>query len=183
MPIIQHKFNSHQLNSQTQILLLGTFNPDIPTGPDFFYGRPRNFLWHLLPQCWGLEPLKTATLPEKRAFMETYKIDFADLIQSLDVPAGEESNVDDDFIDSHVEQWKDIITLIITLPDLKEVYFTRKTFNGIPNIRAQVKLIADHCASNKIRFCKLETPARFYNPEKQQQWTDTVVLKTSCLKP
>jgi hypothetical protein len=49
--------------------------------------------------------------------METYKIDFADLIQSLDVPSGEESNVDDDFIDSHVEQWKDIITLITTLPD------------------------------------------------------------------
>lgn len=183
MPIIQHKFNNHQVNSQTQILLLGTFNPDIPTGPDFFYGRPRNFLWHLLPQCWGLEPLKTATLPEKQAFMKTYKIDFADLIQSLDVPSGEESNVDDDFIDSHVEHWKDIITLITTLPELKEVYFTRKTFNGIPNLRAQVKLIADHCAVHEIRFCKLETPARFYNPEKQQQWLDTIILRTSCLKP
>lgn len=183
MPVIQHKFRAHQVSTQTEILILGTFNPDIPNGPDIFYGRTRNFLWHLLPQCWGLEPLKEAPLLAKQTFMAAHRIDFADLIYTLDVPVGEEENVDDDFIDSHVLQWKDIIALIETLPKLKEVYFTRKTFNGIPNVRTQVKLIASHCTAKGIRFCKLETPARFYNPEKQQQWIDTIVLKTSCLRP
>jgi G:T/U-mismatch repair DNA glycosylase len=183
MPIILHKFKDHQVNAQTEVLFLGTFNPDIPNGADFFYGRSRSFLWHLLPQCWDLPPLKEASLVEKQEFMATYKIDFADLITALDVPLGEEENVDDDFIDSHVQQWKDIIALIDTLPELKEVYFTRKTFNGIPNMRTQVRMIASYCFKKGIRFCKLETPARFYNPEKQQQWIDTIVLKTSCLRP
>lgn len=184
MLIVEHKFRAHQVNAGTGMLILGTFTPQGSAGADdFFYGRAKSFLWHLLPQCWGLEPLKDAPLTEKQAFMDTYQIDFADLIESLEVPAGQEQNVDDDFIDAHVQQWKDITGLISTLPQLKAVYFTRKTFNGIPNMRAQIRLIAHHCNQKGIRFCKLETPSKFYSPEKQQQWTDTLVLKTTCLKP
>jgi hypothetical protein len=183
MPIVLHKFREHEVNPKTEILILGTFNPDIPTGPDFFYGRPRNFLWYLLPLCLGLPSLKEAPLQDKKAFMATHKIDFADIIHGLDIPDGEEANVDDDFIDGHINGWKEIIELIDTLPNLKAVYFTRKTFNGIPVMRARINLIAAHCLQRRIRFCKLETPARFYSPKKQQQWIDTIVLQTTCLKP
>lgn len=183
MPVVQHKFRDHQVDPETEILFLGTFNPDIANVPNFFYGRPRNFLWHLLPQCFGFDVLKEASLLNKQAFMVAQKIDFADLIAALEVPEGEETNIDDDFIGSHVQQWKNIVELMETLPNLKAVYFTRKTFNGIPNIRAQVSLIKNYCHKRSIRFCKLETPARFYNPEKQQQWIDTIVLQKSCLKP
>jgi G:T/U-mismatch repair DNA glycosylase len=182
MPIIFNKFREHKVSPQTEILILGTFNPDSSEGPDFFYGRARNFLWHLLPQCWGLYSLKEASLSSKQEFMATYKIDFADLIDSLEVPEGEEANVDDDFIDGHVKQWKDIIDLIETLPNLKEVYFTRKTFNGIPNMKSQVNLVANHCKQRGIRICKLETPARHFSDEKQQQWIDSIVLQTTCLR-
>lgn len=115
--------------------------------------------------------------------MAEYKVDFADLIHSLEIPEGEERIVDDTFIDTHVKEWKNVIGLIDTLPNLKAVYFTRKTFNGISNMRIQVNLIADHCRQKGLRFCKLETPARHYSAEKQQQWIDTIVLQNTCLKP
>ncbi|WP_026898240.1 uracil-DNA glycosylase family protein [Daejeonella oryzae] len=183
MSIIQHKFRDYQVNPETEILILGTFTPENAEGPDFFYGRERNFLWHLLPICYGLPDLKEAPLAEKKAFMEEYKVDFADFILSLNVPEGSEQNVDDSFIDSHVDQWKNIGEVIDSLPKLKAVYFTRKTFNGIPNTRAHLALISDKCRERKIRLCKLETPAKFFSPEKQQQWIDTIVLKNTCLKP
>jgi len=183
MPVILHKFREYQVSPETEILMLGTFNPDIPTGPDFFYGLQRNFLWHLLPQCWDLPSLKNEPLVSKQQFMATYKIDFADIIHSLDIPEGMEGNVDDDFIDGHINEWKDIIVLINGLPNLKAIYFTRKTFNGIPNMRAQVTVIANYCQARSIRFCKLETPARFYSETKQQQWIDTIIVQTTCLRP
>jgi len=183
MRVILHKFRDHQVSAETEILILGTFSPDTDDKSDFFHGRPRNFLWHLLPICWKLEPLKEATLVEKQAFMAEYKIDFADIIHSLEIPEGEDGNVDDAFEDSHVHEWKDIIALIDTLPKLKAVYFTRKTFNGITNMRGQVVAIARHCQAKGIRMCKLETPAKFFSEEKQQQWIDTIVLQKTCLRP
>ena len=116
MPVILHKYRDYQVSHKTEILILGTFIPETSDGPDFFYGRSRNFLWHLLPKCWGMDSLKEASLSSKQKFMTTYKIDFADLIDALDVPEGEEDNSDDAFIDSHVQQWKDIVGLIDTLP-------------------------------------------------------------------
>ena len=182
MPIILNKFRQYQASPKTEILILGNFSADSAEAPDFFYGRAKSFLWHLLPQCWGLDSLKEATLLEKREFMGKYKIDFADLIDALDVPEGEEGNVDDSYIDSHVQEWKDIVSLIDSLPNLKAVYFTRKTFNGAPNIKAKSSLIADYCKKRNLRVCKLETPSRFFSPEKQQQWIDTIVLQKSCLR-
>ena len=182
MPVILHKFRDYRPAPQTEILILGTFVPDLKDSPDFFYGRPRNFLWHLLPQCWGLEPLKDVPISQKKEFMSAYNIDFADIVRAVDVPEGEELNSDDAFIDSHVSEWNDILAVIEKLPDLKAVYFTKKTFNGVHFMRERVKSIADYCLTKNIRFCKLETPSKFYSPEKLKQWTDTIVLKTSCLR-
>lgn len=183
MPIILHKFRNHQVNLKTEILIMGTFNPDIPNGPSFFYGRPRNFLWQLLPGCWGLPSLKDSLLPAKHAFMIQYKIDFADLIASVQVPAGQQANFLDTYLDPRVQTWKNIIALINSLPKLKAVYFTRKTFGGIPNIHGQIIAIRNHCQLNKIRFCLLETPSRYANDAKQQQWIETIVNQTTCLQP
>ena len=182
MPVILHKFRDYQPDPQTEILILGTFVPDLKDSPDFFYGRTRNFLWHLLPQCWGLEPLKDAPLARKKEFMSAYYVDFSDIIRSIEVPEGEELISDDAFIDNHISEWSDMQALIDKLPNLKAVYFTKKTFNGVPLMRERVKGIADYCLAGNIRFCKLETPAKFYSPEKLKQWTDTIVLQTSCLR-
>ncbi len=182
MPIITHKFHDYQPDPNTEILILGTFIHDREDSPDFFYGRTRNFLWHLLPICYNLPEMKEATLEEKKQFMAEYKIDFADVINTLEVEEGEEDNSDDNFIDASVSEWRDLITLVDSLPNLKAVYFTRKTFNSIPAIRTQVTKIAKHCIDKGIRFCKLETPSKFYDPSKQQQWKNTIFFQTTCLR-
>ncbi len=175
MPIILHKFRNHVVNPDTEILILGTFNPDIPIGPTFFYGRPRNYLWQLLPGCFLLPSLKDQPLPIKQIFMQQYRIDFADLIHSVDVSLNQINNFKDSYIDSRVHQWKNIIALINSLNNIKAVYFTRKTFQGISNINMQIKAIQARCVQRDIRFSLLKTPARFANAAKQQQWIDTIV--------
>lgn len=180
MPIIFHKFSNHVVHPDTEILILGTFNPDIPNGPSFFYGRPRNYLWQLLPGCWGLPSLKAQPLPIKQNFMHQYRIDFADLIHAVEVPEDQADNFDDSYIDGHVHQWKDVIALLRSLKKLRAVYFTRTTFGGIPNIRIQIKAIQAHCLQSNIRFCLLKTPARFANAAKQQQWIDTIISQKIC---
>lgn len=182
MPIITNKFQSHVPAAGTEILILGTFTHDHPHSGDFFFGRPRNFLWYLLPVCYKQPPLKDAALKDKQAFMAKYKIDFADVIRSLDVEWGEEEVSEDDFIDSHAHEYTDLVALADLLPNLKAVYFTRKTFNGIPNVKQQVSNLAKHCAEKQIRFCKLDTPARHFSDEKQKQWIDTIVLQKTCLR-
>lgn len=182
MPIVTNKFKNYQVSTQTEILILGTFSHDVIDGADFFYGKPRNFLWHLLPISYGLTSLKEANLETKKAFMTQYKIDFADIIETLNVPEGEENNLDDTFIDNHAFEWKNINLLIDSLPHIKAVYFTRKTFNGISNAKQQIMQIAKYCNQKNIRFCKLETPAKYFDDTKQKQWIDTIVKQTTCMR-
>ena len=59
METVYHKFKDHKIQDDTQLLVIGTFNPDVKgNSADFFYGRPRNYLWKLLPLCFGYENLK-----------------------------------------------------------------------------------------------------------------------------
>ncbi|MES2726507.1 MAG: hypothetical protein V4643_05355 [Bacteroidota bacterium] len=182
MSIVYNKFKSYEINPNIEILILGTFSHDVKDGADIFFGKPRNYLWHLLPVCWGLPSLKEAPLSQKQSFMKTHKVDFADIIESLEVPEGEENNLDDVFIDQHAHEWKDIISLINQLSHLKAVYFTRKTFVGITNAKAQIVQIANHCKEKNLRFCKLETPAKYFDNIKQQQWIDTIVTQKTCMR-
>jgi G:T/U-mismatch repair DNA glycosylase len=125
-------------------LILGTFNPDIPEGPTFFYGRPRNYLWQLLPGCWLGEPsLIGSTLTDKMLFMNKYKVDFADVITTVDVEVEQEANVADQYIDERITVWKNTEALIATLPNLQAVYFTRKTFQGA--LPQHFEQLAFHC--------------------------------------
>lgn len=91
--MILHKFRNYQAGPDTEILIKGTFHPDVANGADWYYGRPRNYLWQLLPNCYTLPSLKGQPLAQKQAFMQQYRIDFADVIQTLDgVPAGQEAS-------------------------------------------------------------------------------------------
>lgn len=182
MPLHHHKFISHQVHPQTHILILGLFEADQPHAGDFYYGRQRSFLWHLLPICFGNASLKEATLEQKQQFMRKHHIDFTDVISSLETEDGEELVMEDEFIDHHIYAFTDLIALINQLPSLKAVYFTRKTFNGLHNTKQAVIQVAQYCREKGIRFCKLDTPARHFSDEKQQQWKDTIVLQKTCLR-
>jgi len=108
-------------------------------------------------------------------------IDFADLIAEVDVPAGEEANVNDQFIDSRVTEWRQIEELLAARPQIRAVYFTRKTFSGIPNIKIRVQHLKRYCNANGIRFCCLPTPARNGGADKQQQWNAAIIDQQTCL--
>ena len=175
--MILHKFREHQQNPDTEILILGTFHPDVENGADFYYGRPRNYLWQLLSNCFNQPSLKGQPLIQKQTFMQRYRIDFADIILTLDgIPADQEANYGDAFIDQHVAEWHSTPALIDSLPNIKAVYFTRKTFQGIPNIDQRISMIQNHCQHSDKRFGLLETPSRFANQAKLNAWQQVMGL-------
>lgn len=169
---VKHRFIEHQINRLTETLIIGTFNPDVVDNPaDFFYGRSQNHLWNLLPTAFKEKDLRNSSKSKKIMFIKNHKIDFIDLISEIEIDEGEETNYYDKYIDDKVTNWKDIILEINNLKQLKRVCFTRKTFSGIRNIKVQVKAIQAQCNKNKVHFKSLITPARFYNTEKQKEWT------------
>lgn len=170
MTKIRHRFINHNINPNTKILIIGTFNPDTEENKaDFFYGRQRNFLWTLIPTAFNEASLKGRARNEKLKFIEQYEIDFIDLISEVDVD--EVANYDDDYLDSKVTIWKDVVSEIDKLKNLKQVCLTRKTFGKIPNMKTKIDEIKNHCDMKGINFTLLSTPARFVNETKQIEWT------------
>jgi G:T/U-mismatch repair DNA glycosylase len=169
---IQHKFLDHQINPETETLIIGTFNPETADNDtEFFYGRSRNYLWRLLPLAFAETDLKGTTRKEKLGFISKYKIDFCDLIEEIEIDEGQETNYYDGYIDSKVTRWRSIVAKIDNLLKLKRVCFTRKTFADIPNMKKQIDAIQQHCIEKEISFQTLTTPARFYREDKQREWT------------
>lgn len=181
MPLVHHNFPDHKVSENTEILIIGTFHPEAEVAADFFYGRPRNYLWSLLPGCWNQPSLKDESQTDKETLMEEKRIDFCDLIQTIDVEPGEENNVADIYIDRRIVAWQDTIALITQLKKLKAVYFTRKTFQQIPNIKQRIRTIQNHCHANNIRFSLLNTPSRHGNATKQEEWQRIIAIQNLTL--
>ena len=78
---------------------------------------------------------------------------------------GKENDYSDEYIDDKVSKWNNIIC-IIKDNSIKEVYFTRKTFANIKNIKNKILDIEKYCNENNIMFSYLDTPARYENKEK-----------------
>jgi len=169
---IDHRFKERAVHPDTEILIIGTFNPETPQNKaDFFYGRPQNHLWRLLPTAFGESSLKRASIESKQAFIAERHIDFVDLIDTVSVEPGQEANYSDDYLDSRVVQWRDVLAQMDILPGLQRVCFTRKTFSGIPNIGAKVEELDQYCVRRCLTFKRLLTPSRIYSTTKQEEWT------------
>lgn len=169
--LVKHRFEHHIISPYTEILIIGTFNPDTPENvADFFYGRPRNFLWILVPAAFGDGSLKECAKSEKLAYIKYRKLDFIDLIAEVNVDTP--NDYADSYLDKMVTGWNDIIHRAEQLQYLKKICFTRKTFSGIPNMKKRIETISDFCEQKGITFQYLPTPARFYRADKQQEWTN-----------
>lgn len=167
--LVHHRFSEHVIPTDTEIIIIGTFNPETPeNSADFFYGRTQNHLWTLLPVAFGKTSLKTGGKDAKTRFLTEYKIDFMDVIKSVDVEKPDDYR--DDYIDNCVVEWFDIIARLKQLPALKKVCITRKTVAGIPNIRKRLLEIEQYCRENNLQFQYLITPARGYTKLKQEEW-------------
>jgi len=134
-----HKFSDHEVSPETEILILGTFHPELKRDGDFFYSQTGNFLWKILPACFDEDDICKRPHSTKKGFMTRHRIDFADIIASL--KPGNESSFRDELIDGFVNDWNKTEELIDSLKMLQAVYFTRKTFSCIPFIRRSVKPI------------------------------------------
>lgn len=171
MTKIRHRFLTHEINPKTETLIIGTFNPDTKENiADFFYGRQRNYLWKLIPTAFGELSLKDKVKDEKLKFIEKHKLDFIDLISEVEVD--EVANYDDSYLDNRVTKWRNVISEIEKLPNLKKVCLTRKSFGDTPNMKTKIDEIKSHCENKKIPFQFLATPARFYNQIKQTEWSN-----------
>ena len=171
MTKIRHQLLNYQISPKTETLIIGTFNPDAEKNTaNFFYGRPHNFLWTLIPAAFGEASLKNKSKAEKLVFIEKYTIDFIDLISEVDVD--EVTNYDDIYLDNKVTEWRDVIAEMENLPNLKKVGLTRKSFGSIPNLKRRIDNIKTYCEQHGIQFQFLKTPSRLCNQAKQQEWTD-----------
>ncbi len=171
MASVKHRFIDHSINPLTEILVIGTFNPDTKDNKaDFFYGRGRNHLWTLIPRAFGHPSLKGKEKSEKMNFIKYQKIDFIDLIAQVE--AEEESNYDDRYIDNKVTEWRNVKAELDRLKNLRKVCLTRKTLTDIPNMRIKVNELAEYCERRNISFQLLTTPARFYRNDKQEEWSE-----------
>ena len=169
MKITRHRFRTHKINPLTETLIIGTFNPDNSDKTvDFFYGRPRNYLWTFLPKTFRMESLKGKNRADKISFISKKRIDFADLISEVRVT--NDKNYYDTYLDNKVTAWKDILTEIKKLKHLKRVCFTRKTFAGIPKIESKINAVKSYCDKSNIKFNFLVTPARYWKQDKQDEW-------------
>ncbi len=181
--IVLHKFRNHEINRETRILILGTFNPDVPKNKaDFFFGGHWNQLWDLLPTAFREEGLKNKNSDEKRAFCIKHKIDFIDIVEAVNVSKGKEGIRGDSYIDKNVVRWKDVNAEIKSLPNLKVVCFTRETFDGIQNIKKKVCEVIDFCKQKNISFEFLISPSparRIKKEEKQKEWNRVFLGKYS----
>jgi G:T/U-mismatch repair DNA glycosylase len=173
-----HKFRDHEINPETEMLILGTFHPDTSRSGDFFYTETGNFLWKILPACYDEDDLRRRQLSSKKEFMARHRIDFADIIDSL--KPGQEYRFGDEFIDDYVDKWNNIENLIDGLDKLQAVYFTRKTFGRIPCIEERIAQIRNHCVEKCLRFSLLGTPARHSDLGKILNWKMTMIDKTIC---
>jgi G:T/U-mismatch repair DNA glycosylase len=169
---VKHRFLDHRVDPQTEFLIVGTFNPDADKNPaKFFYGRPRNYLWKLLPGAFGHRDLRGSSVDEKLEFIRRNKIDFIDLIERVEVQSHKAANYSDRYLDKQKICWRNISSEITGLR-LKRAIFTRKTFGDVPNIRQQVDRLADVFQIGGIPFRALSTPARFYDDRKQKEWNE-----------
>ncbi len=172
---IRHLHYGYNHDTDTETLIIGTFNPGSDTNKaDFFYGRPRNHLWTLLPTAFREPGLKGQTKANKIKFIKEHKIDFTDLISEISVPEGTETDYRDTFIDDKVTEWNDVISIISGLKNLMKVCFTRKTFSDIPNIKRQIEEVREYCETHGIYFKYMTTPARIYSKEKQKEWSEFI---------
>lgn len=158
---------------------MGTFNPewDNPNGgnANWFYGRPRNSFWNIMPQAFGHPNLKT---PQNQANPEAWKqycldngIGLTDIIECIE-DANEHEHHDQimGFLDNELELFQEI--LLTDIPSLidenKEslcgVYLTRysHTLNVDSVFLHRWMEIENQCEDYGIHHSCLVTPSNGY---------------------
>lgn len=171
--IVKHKFLDLYPLQGKKIVIIGTFNPDVPCNKaEFFYGRVQSHFWTLLPKVFDKESLK-GNVQKQKEFLELYDIELSDLILSVELNEEDICSYGDDKLTNVRLYNTDNIIKSLAKGKTKEVYFTRKTFyKSVENIKKEIYKIKEYCEQNSIKFRFLPTPARFYNEKKLEEWRE-----------
>lgn len=132
---IKHKFLPRQLNPETEILIVGTFNPGINDNrANFFYSRGHTSFWELMSAIFGEKCLRYSEKQEKEDFIKRHKIDFADLIEEIDIATQDLSSYKDITLDENwnVVKCKNLPQEISHLNKLKKFVLHEKHFSTFP---------------------------------------------------
>lgn len=130
-----------------------------------------------MPGTFGKPNLKGESDKRKLDFLKEHKIGVMDIIKSVTVAQEEDLwDYDDAVLDAASPEWNDeIFKLIDSCQHLKTIVLTRKTFQGIPNIKSRVSVIQKYACNKGIHVEVLETPSRFTNDAKQVKWTTKAI--------
>lgn len=172
---MKHKFLSRKLNPETEILIVGTFNPGINENrTNFFYSRGHTSFWELMSAIFGEKCLRYSEKQEKEDFIKRHKIDFADLIEEIDITVQDLSSYKDITLDENLNaaKCKNLPQELSHLNKLKKVCFTRKTFQHIPNIRKKVEELERWCKNKGIEFRRLTTPANYGKVDAEKRFEE-----------
>ena len=78
-------------NSESRILILGTFPSVKSRENQFYYGHPQNRFWKVLAAIFKSNPLNT--IEEKKAFLLEHRIAIWDVIASCDITGSSDSSI------------------------------------------------------------------------------------------
>lgn len=85
-----HPFNAY-INSDSKILILGSFPSVKSRAQNFYYGHPQNRFWKVLARCFNDEVPQT--LEEKKQFLSCHQIALWDVIDSCDITGSSDASI------------------------------------------------------------------------------------------
>ena len=104
-------------NSDSKILILGSF-PSVKSREQmFFYGHPQNRYWKVIASVFGAEV--PVSIPEKKAFLKKHHIAMWDVIGSCDISGSSDSSIGNVTAND--------LSVIIENSDVKKIYVNGKT--------------------------------------------------------
>jgi hypothetical protein len=133
----QNELNLELIDYEPTTLIVGTFNPELPTGnpAEWFFGRTTsNYFWNILPRLYGEASLINATADDWKQFCRNKQIAITDLISSIDDAQLDNkrhyralAGFSDDAIEYNFDDFSfvNITRILQQQPTIKNVYFTR----------------------------------------------------------
>ncbi len=186
-----HKFYGHPFHKggiyglfpkwNYKTLIIGTFNPEnewmVKNTAEYFYGRPRNYMWRVLPCFTVANPnpdpaIHRLNINAQRTFLESNAIGMTDLlirINDCDINNADHRNWINSVRDADLQyfnefEWNtDNIIEQIQEQKVTNVYFT-KLGNPVGNVQAntfenQMRIIERYCHENNIINQRIYTPS------------------------
>ena len=78
-------------NTDSEILILGSFPSTKSRAESFYYAHPQNRFWRTLATCFGCDTPKT--LEEKKLMLSKNKIALWDVIESCDIEGSSDASI------------------------------------------------------------------------------------------